>query len=156
MYSRASRYAMKALAFMAKRENKSVDIQTIGKAAKVPTAYLAKIFQALVRSGVVSSRRGPNGGYTLSRDPRKITLLDVINAVDDPKSSLLSSCIMGLDYCGDENPCPLHEIWISAAKRMKKQLQQSTVHDIPNLSRRLHPFSKSRRVLSAQLRSIFK
>ncbi|MFN0118810.1 MAG: RrF2 family transcriptional regulator [Elusimicrobiota bacterium] len=141
---------------MAKRENVPIDIRAIGKSAKVPPAYLAKIFQALVRAGIVTSHRGPHGGFLLKKDPRKISLLDVVNAVDDETNSPLSRCIMGLDICADKNACVLHDIWVTAAARMKQQLEKVSVRDLKGFNQQLRPFAKSRRVLSASLRSVFK
>jgi Rrf2 family protein len=148
---------MKALAIMAKQpSNDPMDIRTISKAAGIPPAYIAKIFQGLVRVGVVTSQRGPKGGYVLKKDPASITLLDVVNATDDVKNSPLSNCIMGLDRCEDENACMLHDIWIQSARRMKAKLQRSTVKDLAPLTQQLRPFKESRRILSRKIRAVFK
>lgn len=157
MYSRASRYAMKALAYMAKQPlDKPVDIRTTSKSTGVPPAYIAKIFQGLAHAGVVSSQRGPRGGYILCKDPASISLLDVVNATDDVKNSLLSNCVMGLDRCSDESACILHDIWVKSARQMKNKLKTATVQDLAVSKNRQRPLRKSRPILSRRIREVFK
>lgn len=157
MYSRSSRYAMQAIAYMAKQPlNRPIDIDVVSESVRLPPAYLAKIFQGLVRAGLVSSRRGREGGFSLARDPKQLTLLDVVNAVEDVKNSPLTNCIMGFDRCSDENACPLHDIWTKAAKRIKHRLETYTVKDLTGFNRRFRSNAKSRRVLSSGMRAVFK
>lgn len=148
---------MEALAYMAKQpRNKPSGIRAISESTKVPPAYMAKIFQVLAHAGFVSSKRGPIGGFCLKRDPHSITLFDIVNVVDDIRNSPLSTCAMGSDRCSDENSCFLHEIWVRAAKRMKKELQKRTITDLAESAQHLRRFAKSRRVLSRSIRAVFK
>lgn len=80
--SRAAEYAVRASLWLARPPQGCHTVRQIAEAAAVPAPYLAKILQALARSGVVSAQPGPGGGFTLRRAPEEITLQEVISAVD--------------------------------------------------------------------------
>jgi Rrf2 family protein len=81
----ASAYAVTALAYLAReRPGGHVAAQAIARDESIPEPFLLKLLRPLVRAGLVRSRRGPGGGYALARDPKDITLLEVVEAVDGP------------------------------------------------------------------------
>lgn len=156
IFSRTSKYAIRALAFMAnKGPSATFEISALARNVGAPPAYLAKIFQGLRRSGFVVSHPGQGGGHILGRDPKTITLLQVIDAVDDIKNSTLSMCVMGLDECGAKNPCTLHNIWVKAAKQMKNELKETTLDDVSGFMGKLRSQKKGKRVLSRRIRAVF-
>lgn len=156
IFSRTSRYAIRALAFMAEKESGAVfEISALAKKAGAPAAYLAKVFQGLSRAGLLVSHRGQGGGHLLSRDPKTISLLQIVEATDDVKNSALSNCVMGLEECSDKNPCTLHDIWVEAAKRMKDELMGTTLEDVAGFMGKLRSKKKSNRVLSRRIRAVF-
>jgi Rrf2 family protein len=81
MFSNTQEYALRAMAQLA-REDGSATTAGIAKAANVPPAYLAKVMQDLRRAGLTNTQRGPAGGVSLAKPAKKISLLDVIEAVD--------------------------------------------------------------------------
>src|SRR5947207_1367666 len=130
IFSRTGRYAIRALAYMAGQPAGTLmDIRRIAKGVHAPVAYLAKVFQGLARAGLITSQRGQGGGYLLSKDPADINLLQVVDATDDAKNSVLSNCVMGLEKCSDKSPCTLHDIWVASAKKMKNELEKTTLQD---------------------------
>lgn len=82
MISSTTEYAIRAVIHLASRPGESVAAHDVAEATKVPAGYLPKILQDLVHAGLVSSRRGPNGGFTLARDPTKLRLVDIVAAVE--------------------------------------------------------------------------
>jgi Rrf2 family protein len=82
MFSQTVEYALRAMVQLASEAPGASTTQHIAQSTRVPGAYLAKVLQSLRRGGLITSRRGVGGGVKLSRPPRKITLLDVINAVE--------------------------------------------------------------------------
>ena len=83
--STKGRFAVNALIDLALRETTGpVALATISARQQVSLSYLEQMFSRLRRVGVVESTRGPGGGYTLGRDPARITVADVVAAVDDP------------------------------------------------------------------------
>jgi Rrf2 family protein len=83
--TRATAYAVIALAYLA-RENADVPVASgaIARAGGIPDLFLLKVLLRLVQARLVRSRRGPGGGYTLARDPKDITLLEIVEAVEGP------------------------------------------------------------------------
>lgn len=83
--SRSTGYALLSVNCIIKRKDQKVVLsQEIAEEYDIPLDYLLKILQQLVKANVLRSKRGPGGGYSLSRPANKITLLDVIEAVNGP------------------------------------------------------------------------
>jgi Rrf2 family protein len=83
--TRASHYALTALAHLAaQKDNKVTASHVIASGQGVPERFLLKVLKPLVALGVLHSVKGPGGGYRLTRAPKDITLLEVIEAVDGP------------------------------------------------------------------------
>jgi Rrf2 family protein len=81
----ASAYAVTALAYLAREKpNGPVAAHVIASAEGISEMFLLKVLRPLVRAGLVRSRKGPGGGYSLARDPEGINLLEVVEAVDGP------------------------------------------------------------------------
>jgi Rrf2 family protein len=155
IFSRTSKYAVRALANMAARKQSTpIDVKTVSKATGVPPAYVAKIFQGLAHADIVISRRGPGGGYFLKKDPRRISLYEVIDATDDMQNSPLSGCVMGLAECNHKNQCPLHAMWVKARESILAELRSTTINELINLKQNWRS-KKNRRVLSKSIRAVF-
>ncbi|MHC4394441.1 MAG: RrF2 family transcriptional regulator [Planctomycetota bacterium] len=90
--SRSTGYALLAVGYIAKNQKEQgiVLSQRIAKAYNIPLEYLLKILQQLVRANVLRSKRGPRGGFTLAKPPKKITMLQIVEAVDGPMVSQLN------------------------------------------------------------------
>ena len=89
--SRSTGYALLAVGYIAKHKEKKIILsQSISKEYDIPLEYLLKILQQLVRANVLRSKRGPRGGFSLARPSKKITMLQVIEAVDGPMISQLN------------------------------------------------------------------
>jgi DNA-binding IscR family transcriptional regulator len=83
--SRAAAYALRALAYLTRHEGEGpAPSSKIGAVEGLPGDFLSKVMKRLASAGVLGSSRGTGGGYRLARPPRRITLLDVIEAVDGP------------------------------------------------------------------------
>src|SRR5437773_470683 len=83
--TRASSYAVHALVFMAnQKHNRPQASHNIAHARKIPERFLLKVLKPLVSARVLSSIKGPNGGYRLAKAPNEINLLEVMEAVDGP------------------------------------------------------------------------
>jgi len=89
--SRSTGYALLAVGFIAKTQGKGVVLsQNISKQYDIPLEYLLKILQQLVRANVLRSKRGPRGGFSLAKPVNKITMLEMIEAVDGPLTGELN------------------------------------------------------------------
>lgn len=89
--SRSTGYALLAVGYIAKNQGDGVVLsQDISKQYDIPLEYLLKILQQLVRANVLRSKRGPRGGFSLAKPTNKITMLEIIEAVDGPLTGELS------------------------------------------------------------------
>ncbi|MHC4413264.1 MAG: RrF2 family transcriptional regulator [Planctomycetota bacterium] len=85
--SRSAGYGLLAIGYIMKHKDEGIILsQTISKEYNIPLEYLLKILQQLVKANILRSKRGPNGGFSLTKTPRKITMLQVIEAVDGSMS----------------------------------------------------------------------
>ncbi len=89
--SRSTGYALLAVGFIARNQGKSVVLsQAVSREYDIPLEYLLKILQQLVRANVLRSKRGPRGGFSLAKPTNKITMLEIIEAVDGPLTGELN------------------------------------------------------------------
>ena len=126
--TRASSYALHAVAFMAqqKTQDKPVASHHIAAARNIPERFLLKVLKPLVSARVLLSIKGPNGGYRLAKPADKISMLEILEAVDGP--------IRGFAPFSEESNGPLNHkletICKDAATAVKKQLEKVTVADL--------------------------
>lgn len=104
MLSKTAEYALRAVACLSRDESQAARADALAEQTKVPRRYLNKVLKDLVQSGLVTSRPGPGGGYSLSRAPDEITILDVVNAVGPLER--IRHCPLGLP--SHTELCPLH------------------------------------------------
>src|SRR5690349_11192983 len=94
----------------------------------LPRDFLAKLFQKLVRAEILRSSKGRGGGFALARPPREITLMDICEAIDGPQS--FDRCVVGMDRCTDQTPCPQHDLYRPIRSRLKDYFQTTTLADL--------------------------
>ena len=105
MISQTAEYALRTMVWLASQDGSPRTTRQIAEATRVPPDYLAKILQNLGRAGLVHSRRGINGGFTLTVSPDDLSPLDVIQAIDPIRR--IEQCPLGIKSHG-ETLCPLH------------------------------------------------
>lgn len=122
--SRGAEYSVRGILYLAM--NYSEDcvsvIDEISRASEVPVPYMAKLFQSLARKGFVKSFKGQKGGFMLSRHPKEITLLQVIEAMEGP--IFLNTCLIHKGYCPRDVACSVHDVWTGAQKILVDYLGQ--------------------------------
>lgn len=127
MFSSALDYALRAVICLASRRGSAVSAQEIARTTRTPPGYLAKVLKDLARAGIVTSRRGPNGGFTLVRDPMALTVLEVVNAVDRIKR--IRECPMG-DKNHAQGLCRLHKRLDDALGYIEQVFAESTIGEL--------------------------
>jgi len=108
MLSNACQYAIRSVLYLAiyGDENKKLGVKNIAEELEVPQPFLAKLLQKLSKSHLISSLKGPKGGFYLSDKDKNNTVFDIIDCIDGTQA--FSSCFLGLKQCSDINPCPVH------------------------------------------------
>ncbi len=110
MISKTAEYALRAVLFIAREsEAGPVRANELAKVLGVPSNYLSKILHTLARAGLLTSGRGPRGGFQLAKSPDDVLLADVLEALDP--TLLRSDCLLGNPTCTDEEACAVHHRW---------------------------------------------
>lgn len=129
------RYAVTALVDLALiGEDRPVSLGEISQRQGISLSYLEQLFARLRRSKVVSSVRGPGGGYRLARKPEFITVATIIGAVDELID--MSQC-HGHANCRAGEPCLTHDLWMDINQEIKNYLEQITLADLVQKQRGL-------------------
>ncbi len=127
-------YAARALLSLALHgSDRPTSVKEIAERTGLPQPYLEQILLAVKGAGLVRSKRGVGGGYVLARDPSRITLADIIAAVDGPLTQLLGAH----DHC--EGHCVLQEVWVGLSDETRLILERYTLADLVARTRVGHP-----------------
>lgn len=125
-----SRYAVRALTELARRQTvdagRPVRLADIAEIGDMPLQFLEQVFAALRRAGIVHSRRGAAGGYTLARPAAEVSVLEVVTALDGPLFSV--ECTQGL--CDRVDVCGASSVWIEAQHALERVLGDTTIGDL--------------------------
>ena len=127
MFSQTVEYALRAVVHLSSVAPKPQTTDQIAATTFVPKAYLSKVLQALVRGGIVHSQRGGAGGMTLVKPPAKLSILDVVNAVEPIQR--IKTCPLGLKAHGHKL-CPLHRRMDNALASMEKAFASTTLAEV--------------------------
>ncbi|MGB0775340.1 MAG: RrF2 family transcriptional regulator [Akkermansiaceae bacterium] len=118
--------AIAAMSYLAEchRDKKGfVSSQTIADARSLSKPLVAKIMTTLSQQGCVKGTTGPGGGYALAKEPGKIKLLDVVSCFELQTKRVM--CPFGEDWCGNKEPCPLHDEILALSEDMERFLTEN-------------------------------
>lgn len=114
------RFAVTAMVDLAIRSGQGpVTLAGISERQKISLSYLEQLFGKLRKSNVVSSVRGPGGGYCLARPANEISIVDIITAVDEPLDT--TNC-GAQGNCQDGKPCLTHDLWFGLNEKIHEYL----------------------------------
>jgi Rrf2 family protein len=127
VFSKTCEYAMRAVFFIAHKTAKGgrVGIKEIATGIDSPEHFLAKILQDLSRRGVIQSAKGPNGGFYVDEEILNMPLAAIVEAVDG--NGIFTGCGLGLEYCSEENPCPIHHDFKAIRNQMQDLLKTTKI-----------------------------
>ena len=122
------RFAVTAMVDLALRQTRGpVTLAAISERQHISLSYLEQLFGKLRRASLVSSVRGPGGGYNLARQPQHITVADIVTAVDEPLDATQCG---GKENCHDERRCMTHDLWATLNEKMYDYLSSVTLADL--------------------------
>jgi Rrf2 family iron-sulfur cluster assembly transcriptional regulator len=144
MFSKSSEYAIRAAIYISAESclDKKVGIIEICEHIVAPQHFTAKIMQVLTRHHIVSSQKGVNGGYYLDGKQHEIKLIDIIRAVDG--GELFAGCVLGLKFCSETEPCPLHQTYKVIRSGIKDMMEESTIGGMANQLKRGNGFLRTK------------
>lgn len=129
MFSQTAEYALRAMSCLAYYPDELVPTPRLAEMTQVPPNYLAKVLQLLAQSDLIIGRRGVGGGYRLNRGSNEITLLNIVNAIDNIQR--IETCPLGLTNHG-ANLCPLHRAVDKATEVFISEFDGVTLYDLIN------------------------
>ena len=117
-------------------KGKAISLPIIAKRQRVKPAYLEQILFRLRRANLIKGKKGPGGGFFLARDPKRIKLKDVLNAVDESIAPV--QCLVGKAdrYCAHVSPCPMQECWSKLKREMDSFFSRYTLYDVCSIAKR--------------------
>ena len=123
------RYGLRAILQIAEQYGQDpVPVSAISQTQEISGKYLEQVVGALRRAGLVESRKGVRGGYSLSRAPEDVTLWDIISALD-PHTSLVD-CVLEPEVCDRSDSCLTRSIWTLLSRRMQEFWTSYTLSDL--------------------------
>jgi Rrf2 family transcriptional regulator, iron-sulfur cluster assembly transcription factor len=134
MLSSSSKYGIRAVTYIAShsQNGSKIGIKQISEDLGLPTPFLAKILQLLAKQKILSSSKGPHGGFSLLKDPKKITLLDIITTIEG--NDIFDNCVIHNMPCiaVDENKlmCPVHADYIKVKNNLVKFFSKKTIYSL--------------------------
>ena len=127
--TRRGDYAVRAMLALAMAGDVGpTSVREIATAMDIPVAFLPQVMGALGRAGLVASRTGRAGGYTLARPPAGISLLEIIEAVEG--DSRRTSCVLRGGPCGRDGHCLAHAVFSAAQQALLDRLADATLQDV--------------------------
>lgn len=133
MISQKAKYALRALVELARAEDaEALLINDIAERQNIPKKFLEQILLDLKHQGLVQSRRGRNGGYSLLKDPRDITIGQIMRIIDGPQAPL--PCLSRMAYrrcedCQDEESCGIRRVFAKAYDATARVLDSTTLYE---------------------------
>ncbi|MBW3523340.1 MULTISPECIES: Rrf2 family transcriptional regulator [Chryseobacterium] len=126
-FSKTCEYAIRAVLYIASQsqEGKRVGIKEIAENINSPEYFLGKILQRLSRAGIILSVKGPNGGFYLDANGLNRPIADIVITLEGDE--IFTGCGMGLSYCSESNPCPLHNEFKKIRNQITYMLHKSTI-----------------------------
>jgi Rrf2 family protein len=128
--SRRVDYALRAMIHLASEEHagRICTIAEIAAQERIPRQFLEKIFQQMIRQGLVRSRRGAHGGYELARPADTMTFRDVIEAVEGPIA--LNACVGEHPDCFLLGACGMNRVWAEGQRRVMDLFEGTTIASV--------------------------
>ena len=130
--STKGRYALRALTHLAisydERNNTPVSIKEISVKEDISNRYLENIFVSMRKANIVKSLKGEKGGFMLAVAPDKITVFDILQAVE--KGTAPTKCAADFDFCGNAPKCGIRKVWVKLDKLVSSYLKETTLSEV--------------------------
>ena len=127
--SRSATYGLRSVLYLSLHSNQEqrFGVKAIAQELGLPESYLGKVLQNLVRKGIISSTKGPRGGFYIEQSGLSRPVIQIVEAIDGLER--FSACGLGLHECSDENPCSIHKEYGRLRDGLFKLLSEKTIQD---------------------------
>jgi len=129
MLSNTSKYAIRAVIYLALHagEEKKIGIKQISKELSIPTPFLGKILQTLAKHKLLSSTKGPHGGFGLGKPAEEIALIEIVDIIDG--QDIFKKCLIRLEDCNEKEPCSAHKKYGKIRKSLHELFKKEKISD---------------------------
>ncbi len=134
MLSNTCKYGIRAVIYLAlyAGEEKKIGIKTISSDLGIPTPFLGKILQTLAKHKILSSNKGPHGGFGLGKPASEINLLDIVQTIDG--TDLFDMCMIDLKSCAEMNhqqiPCTVHRVFEPIRRQIREMFSGLSIEQL--------------------------
>lgn len=131
MFSKSCEYGIRASIYVAKNslKNRKVSLQEVAHHTDSPPSFMAKILQKLTKTEVLSSSKGPNGGFFVAvENLDHVSFLNIVLAIDG--NGIFENCTLGLRKCDSQKPCPMHFKFVIIRNEMREMLESTTLKSL--------------------------
>lgn len=128
-FTKAEEYGLLGVIHLARQQRGSiVSLAEISECQDIPDKFLAKIFQYLTRAGVLRSHRGVHGGFSLARPPRRISIAEILNAIQENGDPL--KCTTNSRECPKKKNCAVRDLLLEGHKQMFNYYKKRNLKDL--------------------------
>lgn len=132
-FSKRCELAIKAVLFLSSKEAGALyNAAQISEIIKVPKEFVSKVLQILTDSGIVNSKKGKSGGFSLGKPANEIKIIEIVEAIDGKE--LFNQCLLGFPNCSEINPCPVHFDWARLRKETYEILGRHTLAEFRDIT----------------------
>jgi Rrf2 family protein len=130
MLSKACKYAIRTTLYLAIHSDSQArySVKPLAENLEIPVHFLGKILQQMVREELISSIKGPGGGFYLTEVNRQVTLRQIVRTIDGPE--IMEDCVLGFKQCSVKNPCALHSLYGAYRDGFFNLLGDQTVEEV--------------------------
>jgi len=130
VFSKSFGYAVRGVLYIAimQNEKRFVQAEEIGEQLAVPRHFMSKILKSLVKYGIISSVKGPTGGFTITDDTLRTPLMKIFQKTEGPET--FTSCVLRMKKCNSANPCPMHTQMDEIRRKLDFVLMNTTIGDL--------------------------
>jgi Rrf2 family protein len=139
MISRTAEHALRALIVLARRfPDGLVRAEEIATILGAPRNYMSKTLHVLAQRGILTSVRGPHGGFALAIPPDRLCVAEVVEVFAEP-NDVRSTCLLGSGPCDPRHPCAAHQRWTELTSAAREPLLRTTIAELSAEPRRGRP-----------------
>jgi Rrf2 family transcriptional regulator, iron-sulfur cluster assembly transcription factor len=130
IFSKSFGYAIRGIVYVSamNSEKEKIQLNEIAVKLSIPRYFLAKIMKRMVKAGILSSVKGPFGGFSVNEQTATTTLLTLYKLTDGKEQ--FNTCVLQLRKCNAIHPCPLHDRLQSHKNNLVELLESTTIHDL--------------------------
>lgn len=129
MLTSASKSAARSVIFLAQNSGngKKFGAAEIAQTLGLSTYFVAKLLQQLAKKNLISSAKGPQGGFYMSEENLNFRMCDVISVMEI--KNVFDSCFLGLPKCDSDSPCPLHSVYMQFKNNVLDRFEHQTISE---------------------------